>query len=146
MHIHHQKLGSNEFHWKWLLCTILCALLREAVGGQIRFDSERLEMLWVMKLSITRIKFWVCVLLWFNKWHQTMKLAPAGAVICRRLHFASVQMYGEISSTFLGNSGLVHLVRGVRKVSTSLVVCWMGSDPANQLWSKGRWTLKWGYA
>lgn len=110
----------NGFHWKWLVCTMFCALLREAVGGYIRFDSEKLEMLQVLKLSI-KIKFWVCVLVWLNKRHETMKLASAGVVVCFRLHFASVQTYEEIGSTFPDNSGLVHLVRQVRKVSTSLV-------------------------
>lgn len=41
----YQKLDSNEFHQKSLLCTILHTWLREAVGGQIGFGSERLEML-----------------------------------------------------------------------------------------------------
>lgn len=59
-----------------------------------------------------------------------MKLTPAGAVICRRLHFVSVQMYGEIGSTFPGNLGLVHLVRQIRKVSISLV---LNGLRANQL-------------
>lgn len=111
----------NGFHRKWLVCTILCALLGKAVGRQIRFDSEKLEMFQALKLSIM-IKFWVCVLVWLKKWHQTIKLALAGVVVCCRLHFTSVHTYEEIGSTFPDNSGLVHLVRQVKKVRSSLVL------------------------
>ena len=135
MHIPPQKPGSNPFHWKWLLCTILWASLREAGGGQMRYGSGKLELLRVTKLPIMTMKFWVCALVWPNKRCQTMKLAPAGAVICLRLQFAWAQTYGEICLTAPDNPGLVRLVRPARKVASPW--CWMGFDPASQLRFKG---------
>lgn len=52
--------------------------------------------------------------------------------------------YAEISSTFSGNSGLAYLVRWVKMLTPPW--SWMGFDPANPLWSKGYFILKWGHA